>query len=54
MEMRRRKVSLLEDGREWRVAGLMYVYNLVLCGESEEDLKLMVGRFVGEDGKSMK
>ena len=25
---------------------LLYTYALVLCGESEEDLKAMVGRFV--------
>ena len=25
--------------------GLLYAYDLVLCGESEEDLRVMVGRF---------
>ena len=27
----------LEEGREFRLPGLLYVSNLVLCGESEED-----------------
>ena len=26
--------------------GLLYADDLVLCGESEEDLRVMVGRFV--------
>ena len=33
------------DGRDWRLPGLLYAYDLVLCGESEEDLKAMVGQF---------
>ena len=41
----RRGVRFLEDGREWRLLGLLYADNLVLCGESEEDLRAMVGRF---------
>ena len=36
----------LEEGREWRLPGLLYANDLVLCGESEEDLKVMVERFV--------
>ena len=40
MGMGRRGVSFLEDGREWRLPGLLYV-----CGESEEDLRAMVGQF---------
>ena len=36
---------ILEDGREWRLPGLLYADDLVLCGESEEDLWVMVGRF---------
>ena len=40
----RRGVSFLEDGREWRLPGLLYADDLVLGGESE-DLKVMVGRF---------
>ena len=39
-------MSFLEDGREWRLTGLLYADDLVLCGESEEDLRAMVGQFV--------
>ena len=39
MEMGRRGVSFLEDGREWRLIGLLYADDMVLCDESEEDLK---------------
>ena len=38
-------VRLLEEGREWRLFGLLYEDDLVLCGDSEEDLKEMVGSF---------
>ena len=38
-------MSFLEDGREWRLPGLLYADDLILCGESEEDLRMMVGRF---------
>ena len=34
------------DGKEWRVPGLLFTDDLVLCGESEEDLRAMVLRFV--------
>ena len=40
MEVGRREVSFLEDGREWRFPSLLYADDLVLCGESEEDLKV--------------
>ena len=30
---------------EWRLPGLLYADDLVLCGESEEDLRVMVGQF---------
>ena len=43
--MGRRGVIFLEDGREWRMSGLLYTDDLVLRGESEEDLRVMVGRF---------
>ena len=43
--MGRRGVNFLEDGREWRMSGLLYTDDLVLRGESEEDLRVMVGRF---------
>ena len=32
--------------RERRLPGLLYTDDLVLCGESEEDLRAMMGRFV--------
>ena len=32
--------------REWKFTGLLYANDLVLCGESKEDLKSMVGCFV--------
>ena len=35
-----------KEGREWRLPSLLYVDDLVLCGESEEDLREMVGQFV--------
>ena len=43
--MGRRGVSFLEDGREWRLPGYLYADNLVLCGESEEELRVMGGWF---------
>ena len=46
MEMGRNGVRLQEEGREWRLPGLLYVDDLVLCGESEEDLRAIVGRFI--------
>ena len=33
---------------EWKLPGLLYADDLILCGESEEDIRLMVGRFVEE------
>ena len=36
--------EILEDGREWTLAGLLYADDLVLCGESEEELRAMVCR----------
>ena len=39
MGMGRRGVRFMEDGREWRLPGLFYADNLILCGESEEDLR---------------
>ena len=32
----------MEDGRELRLPGLLYADDLVLYGESEEDLRVMV------------
>ena len=34
-----------EEGRDWRLPGLLYRGDLVLCGELE-DLRVMVGHFV--------
>src|SRR5678815_4994791 len=34
---------LMENGREWRVPYLLYADDLVLCGESEESLRGLVG-----------
>ena len=45
MGMGRRVVGFLEDGRECRLPGFLYADDLVLCGESEEDLRVMEGRF---------
>ena len=36
----------MKEVREWRFPGLLYANDLVLSGESEEDLKVMVGHFV--------
>ena len=35
----------LEVRREWRLPRLLYVDDLVLCGESKENLRVMVGQF---------
>ena len=32
-------MRFLEQGREWRLPALLYADELVLCGESEEDLR---------------
>ena len=45
MGKERRTVRLLEEGRKWRLPGLLQADDLVLCGESEEDLRTMVERF---------
>ena len=45
MGMGRKGVNFLEDGREWILPGLLYADDLVLCGEAEEDLRAMVGRY---------
>ena len=44
--MGRRGIIFQEEGIEWRLSDFFYAEDLVLCGESEEDLKKMVGRFV--------
>ena len=40
------KKGVGEEGKEFRLPGLLYADNLVLCSESDEDLKAIVGRFV--------
>ena len=42
----RMRVRFQEERREWRLPGLLYADGLILVDESEEDLKVMVGRFV--------
>ena len=46
MGMERRGVRFQEEGREWRLRGLLCTDDLVLCVESEEDLRTIVGHFV--------
>ena len=38
-------MGFLEDGRVGRLPDLLHVDDLVLCGESEKDLRVMVGQF---------
>ena len=38
-------MNFLEDGREWRLPGLLNADDMVPCGEAEEDLRVMVGLF---------
>ena len=35
-----------EEGREWRLPGFLYADDMVLCGESEVDLREIVRHFV--------
>ena len=39
-------VRFQEEGREWRLLVLLYADDLLLCGESEEDLRAIVGHFI--------
>ena len=43
MMMGKRGARFLEEGTEWRLPGLTYADNLVLCGK---DLKVMVEHFL--------
>ena len=43
--MKEVKMGIGRREREWRLPGLLYTDDLVLCGESEEDLRAMVGTF---------
>ena len=44
--MARMGVRLMEEGRGWILSDILHANDLALCGESEEDLKVMVRRFV--------
>ena len=46
MGRRRRRVRIQKEGRERRLPDLLYADYLDLCGESEEDLRAMMGCFV--------
>ena len=46
IEKESRGVRFLQKGREWSLPILLYVDDLVLCSESEEDLRMMVGWLV--------
>ena len=46
MGMETRGVKFLEEEREWRLPDLLFADDVVLCGESEEDLRVMVGRYI--------
>ena len=48
MGMGRMGERFLEEGREWRLPRLLCAEDLILCGESEEDLRAMM-RCRGED-----
>ena len=36
----------MEEGRKERLPGLLYLDDLVSCGEFEDDLRAVVGHFV--------
>ena len=46
MRIRRRGVRFQENGRGWRLPGHLYTDDLVLCDESKENLRAVVGRLV--------
>ena len=46
MGIGRRGVRFQEERRKWRLPDLLYADDLVLWGESEEDLRAIVGWFV--------
>ena len=35
-------MSFLEDGRDWILPALLYAEDLILCGELEEELRMIV------------
>ena len=54
MEAAMREVEIGMGRREVRFPGLLYADDLVLCGELEEDLRVMVGCFVGVCRRGLK
>ena len=46
IRMGRRGVRFQEEGRDWRLPDLLYADDLVMCDDSEEGTRVMVGRFV--------
>ena len=45
MGIGKRGLRFQNEGRDWRLPGLLFADDLVLCDELEEDLRAMVGRF---------
>ena len=43
MGIGRMAVGFLEEGKEWRLPSLLSADNLALSGESEQDLREMIG-----------
>ena len=46
MGMGKSGVRFLEEGRERRLPDHLHADDLILCGETEEDLRAMVGGFI--------
>ena len=48
VKMGMQKISAISGvgEREWKLLGFLHIDIFVLCGESEEDLNVMVGHFV--------
>ena len=45
MRIGRMGAKFLEEGREWRLPGFLYGDELVLCGETQENLRVMAEWF---------
>ena len=46
MRMEKMEVIFSKEGREWKLAKLLDAGDLILCDESEEDLRGSLGRFI--------
>ena len=46
MEIGRTGVRFLEEGSEWRLPGLLFADDLILCDESKIHQRAMMGLFV--------